>query len=72
MSEPALLEQDAGQLLHEVLLLTNLAFCGIQEHHWLGSGKFKAEGYSFLYSGHWDMACEGIAFALSLRVTCNL
>jgi hypothetical protein len=67
-----LLEHDAGQLVREVLLQADLAFCGIQEHHWLGSTKLKVEGYSFFYSGHQDLTCEGMALALSFRVTSNL
>jgi hypothetical protein len=58
--------------MHEVLLSTNLAFCDIQEHHWLGSGELKAEGYSFLYSSHQDLAHEGVALTLSHRVAGSL
>ncbi len=66
LGELVLLEHGAGQLVREVLLLANLAFCGIQEHHRLGSGELKAEGYSFFYFGHQDLAHEGVALALSL------
>jgi hypothetical protein len=52
LGEPTLLEHGMGQLVCEVLLSTDLAFCGIHEHHWMGSGELKAEGYSFLYFGH--------------------
>ncbi|CAK9200609.1 unnamed protein product [Sphagnum troendelagicum] len=70
--EPTLLEHSTGQLMREVLLPADLAFCGIQEHHWLGYSEFKVKGYSFLYFGHRDLAREGVALALSLNVAGSL
>ncbi len=67
-----LLEHSAGQLVREVLLPVDLAFYGMQEHHWLGFGEFKAESYSFLYSGHWDLVREGVVLALSPSIVGNL
>ncbi len=72
LGEPTLLEHDTGQLVCEVLLPTDLAFYGIQEHHWLGSSEFKVEGYSFFYSSHRDLAHEGVALVLSPSVAGNL
>lgn len=67
-----MLEHGVGQLVREVLLSADLAFCGIQEHHWLGSGELKAESYSFLYFSHRDLAHEGVALALSPNVAGSL
>jgi hypothetical protein len=41
-------------------------------NHQLSSGELKAEGYSFLYSGHQDLARKGVALALSLSVANSL
>jgi hypothetical protein len=50
----------------------DLTFCGIQEHHWLGFGELKAKGYSFLCSGHWDLACKGMVLMLSPSILGSL
>jgi hypothetical protein len=70
--ELALLEHSMGQLVCEVLVLTNLAFCGIHEHHWLGSNELKAKGYFFLYFGHRNLVRKGMTFALSPNIASSL
>ena len=54
----------AADFAHSVLARHKLVICGLQETHWLGSGRFTAGGHTFLFSGNATGRAQGVALAL--------